>query len=1493
MARTFDGSGADYLSKSGNYLSASTGPWCIALWIKPASLSSGAGVVWSTFQDTSNYLTAYYDGVGAISIVSAGHSGTNPGNQSSITLDATDVSRGAFVAWVYQGQAAEYATWHNGTKTIRSAARSQTIATMSGGTSYIGTRDATGLYPTCTLAEVAVWSGAAPTDDQMAMLARGVMPDQIARGHLSLYVPMRGNSSPEPDYASTTPFATASAWTVTGTLTQATHPSTAGRALPLPLARKWEPAWVLDVYGDDQQYAATTDLYEDRARDTLGAVYPKTIVNSESIAIRHELSDVTHGVQLMSTATVLVANPYLTTPGALPGLIFWLEADQIQGYANGDAVTSFTERSPNGYSVTQATAAKKPIFTTNAINGLPALDFDGTDDFMAAANIDVPAWFTIFVAGTFTTTSGHIAVEHSANATTNNGFLFRGTSAGSIFVKRTAGTAGVDAAADWMGSTCAIASASFQSGKINVLKNSTVQAYDTDSLSNSIVTDSLYIGATAAGTSLFSNGLLYALIIVDHQVTDEERRSIEIYLATKLGVVLTPAAPQVYAPSYDYRGKGARLRRYDRISGEVMTELAGVVQDVQYPPGLAAITIGTHDAAELNVQLPRTTITADDFPSATDLGAPIPVCFGKSYMSPPFCGVSDPGDPSGSDVDYLVGHQLDAADAAMTLNITDAFADTDAATPGLERVVGFDAAPGTPTYTGTTTFTVTGDLTSRYLAGSFVRVVTTASNGVWVYAYFTTVAYTTLTTCTVNSAVLDSGMNTGGNIARINPTPTAGGTGYAVGDVLTISTGGTYGKVRVLTVAAGVVTKLALTQPGLGYTTGTGKATTGGTGSGCTVNILEICRGQLATDFITETSRYAYSTDNLQSVRFVDAPSGSPVLQIHNTSYNDHADVIAEILKHTTWGLAATINTASFTTAAAVLTTAGLANACNWTLGGDRQQHQAQDVFNELLMIRGGRLWKDSALAWYVSYDTEPASPWMTFELGGAYNNIVNVVAYTRTPLGDAVQTLVFRYGPPGVIRKSDDSPAWFGINQYLYGLRATVIARGTQERIITLPQITTYSAAARTLAYLAKRLRAEDEQIATTVGYEGRWLSIGDVQYVRAALYGLDKAMRVRTITRRLTTFDVQWVGYDATMYDFAAADVSSEGTTSVQTDDDNADPYIRMISHGDGANLLANPDFSVPLRYASPSLHSIPGWKLITPSSTTSLTITNDLGAVGGAYLTLVGDGVGVAGIYPVSSLTETNSPLAMYAHEGGLYIWSAYLDSVTDLYVQMFFYDSAGTAVDSSYPPLKVIAHDRNGLGWKRYYVSARAPRDTSASVPIKYAKFIMQYISAGTFKIDAVQFEESSGIGGKPTRWKRHAKWGIDPAALQPGALTIRRLGDPVGGAQVDLAEADVTCSGATSTATNLYPAGVFRLGATVRVKTLITGATSFNVGDGTDADLNGAAIAVAVGTRTTSADFIATTQPASRNVVLTAVGSNFTAGVVTVTAHFLRLLGPTN
>ena len=70
----------------------------------------------------------------------------------------------------------------------------------------------------------------------------------------------------------------------------------------------------------------------------------------------------------------------------------------------------------------------------------------------------------------------------------------------------------------------------------------------------------------------------------------------------------------------------------------------------------------------------------------------------------------------------------------------------------------------------------------------------------------------------------------------------SGGASYSVNDILTITEGGLVGgQIKVATLgASNAVQTATLYAPGYNASTGTGLATTGGTGTGCTVNILTV-----------------------------------------------------------------------------------------------------------------------------------------------------------------------------------------------------------------------------------------------------------------------------------------------------------------------------------------------------------------------------------------------------------------------------------------------------------------------------------------------------------------------------------------------------------------------------------------------------------------------------------------------------------------------------
>lgn len=107
---------------------------------------------------------------------------------------------------------------------------------------------------------------------------------------------------------------------------------------------------------------------------------------------------------------------------------------------------------------------------------------------------------------------------------------------------------------------------------------------------------------------------------------------------------------------------------------------------------------------------------------------------------------------------------------------------------------------------------------------------------------------------------------------------------------------------------------------------------------------------------------------------------------------------------------------------------------------------------------------------------------------------------------------------------------------------------------------------------------------------------------------------------------------------------------------------------------------------------------------------------------------------------------------------------------------------------------------------------------------------------------------------------------------------------------------LTSAGASVSASQLIPSNGFIIGVTTRVIQAITGAPSFDIGDGVNVDRWGAAISPGLGTITNINSFTSTVAEHSTvpgDVVFTSTGADFTGGEIRVTVHYIQLGGPSS
>lgn len=86
----------------------------------------------------------------------------------------------------------------------------------------------------------------------------------------------------------------------------------------------------------------------------------------------------------------------LDVPAQYANLDLWLKADALT-LSNADPVSSWTDSSGQGNHAAQATSTRRPLYTASALNGLPGVTFDGTDDVLETACPVGGAAQTLFV----------------------------------------------------------------------------------------------------------------------------------------------------------------------------------------------------------------------------------------------------------------------------------------------------------------------------------------------------------------------------------------------------------------------------------------------------------------------------------------------------------------------------------------------------------------------------------------------------------------------------------------------------------------------------------------------------------------------------------------------------------------------------------------------------------------------------------------------------------------------------------------------------------------------------------------------------------------------------------------------------------------------------------------------------------------------------------------------------------------------------------------
>jgi prepilin-type N-terminal cleavage/methylation domain-containing protein len=266
----------------------------------------------------------------------------------------------------------------------------------------------------------------------------------------------------------------------------------------------------------------------------------------------------------VTKSRILISKSQLTTArtltqssavSSIPNLVMWLETTSTSSLTNsnnstdvgnGDNIATWNDigsqlTAPN--SPTQSTTTSQPVYTTNVINGLPALNFNGTSNYFSLSTIVSTSFSAFVVAKT--------AVAGTAGAAYGgNGVLWSDYSQTAYDIIPLAIGGGVTqfmtggATDSTLTGTTNVSDNKFHI--INVTRDSTTgikyiyvdgnqDASETHTIGTLAANPILGIGANITDSHYF-NGYLAEIIIFGRVLKSEERESVRLYLKKKWGI---------------------------------------------------------------------------------------------------------------------------------------------------------------------------------------------------------------------------------------------------------------------------------------------------------------------------------------------------------------------------------------------------------------------------------------------------------------------------------------------------------------------------------------------------------------------------------------------------------------------------------------------------------------------------------------------------------------------------------------------------------------------------------------------------------------------------------------------------------------------------------------------------------------------------------------------------------------------------------------------
>ncbi len=277
------------------------------------------------------------------------------------------------------------------------------------------------------------------------------------------------------------------------------------------------------------------------------------------------VAGVTQSARLLSQAKISTAKTLTQSSpvSSVKNLVLWVESTSDASFDSTETddavtITNWYDINPQNSLKNSFTATTKPAYALNAINGLPAIKFNGSSTIMTSSNFSniITGSVTVFaVVKLPASVAAQPLIGKRVGSSANFQFGTGTSAAGWQFCDNTCSTnyaAGSNAAVSangayvasvvYTGTSAAGTSTStgisfFQNGAFSNTITTTTATTTSPSTS---VAGSLTLGGDGIGG--FFGGHIGEVIIFDRAIKKEERQAIEGYLGKKWGITMTTAA---------------------------------------------------------------------------------------------------------------------------------------------------------------------------------------------------------------------------------------------------------------------------------------------------------------------------------------------------------------------------------------------------------------------------------------------------------------------------------------------------------------------------------------------------------------------------------------------------------------------------------------------------------------------------------------------------------------------------------------------------------------------------------------------------------------------------------------------------------------------------------------------------------------------------------------------------------------------------------------